>query len=130
MWTSNHRSSRAPRRNIIHFHQRPINTATNKESPVDCFKLFITPDIIVRIVTNTNVQISQKVEKYSTVSATTQHTNSTEIEALIELLVLTAAMKDNHLTSKELFDSAFSVTRYVAVMSKDRFDFAQLPKIG
>lgn len=125
LWTSTHktRSSRAPRRNIIHFRQRPINTATNKESPVDCFKLFITPDIINRIVTNTNVEISQKIEKYSTVSATTQPTNATEIEALIGLLVLTAAMKDNHLSSKELFDPAFSGTRYVTVMSKDRFDF-------
>lgn len=32
-------------------------------------------------------------------------------------------MKDNHLTSKELFDPTFSGTRYVSVLSKDRFDF-------
>lgn len=32
-------------------------------------------------------------------------------------------MKDNHLATDELFDSTFSGTRYVSVMSKERFEF-------
>jgi len=56
-------------------------------------------------------------------SLTFADTNATEIEAFIGLLTLSAAMKDNHLSTVELFDSSFTGSRYVAVMSRDRFDF-------
>lgn len=36
---------------------------------------------------------------------------------------MSAAMKDNHLTSLEMFESTFSGTRYVSTMSREHFDF-------
>lgn len=46
-----------------------------------------------------------------------------EVWALIGILTLTAVMKDNHLSADELFNASFSGTRYVSVMSRERFDF-------
>ncbi|XP_045450544.1 piggyBac transposable element-derived protein 4-like [Melitaea cinxia] len=57
------------------------------------------------------------------ISASYRNTNVTEIWALIGILALTAVMKDNHLSTDELFDASFSGTRYVSVMSKERFEF-------
>lgn len=42
---------------------------------------------------------------------------------MIGLLLLAARKKDNHLTAAELFDPSESETKYISVMSKDRFDF-------
>nr|XP_026494131.1 uncharacterized protein LOC113399256 [Vanessa tameamea] len=55
--------------------------------------------------------------------ATFEDTSSSEVRALLGTLTLSAAMKDNHLSTEELFESTFSETRYVAVMSRDRFAF-------
>lgn len=76
------------------------------------------------LVINTNEEINSKRNKYSEQnSATIKETISCEISALLGLLVLTAALKDNHVNSLELFDSTYSGTRYVSAMSRDRFDF-------
>ncbi|CAH2093110.1 unnamed protein product [Euphydryas editha] len=45
------------------------------------------------------------------------------MKAFIGILTFTAAMKDNHLTTIELFDISFSGTRYVSIMSRYRFVF-------
>lgn len=127
LWSSKPKtqSSRTPRRNIVHFRQRPANNAKNVQNPTDAFKLFITPSMVDKIVVNTNIEINNKRQKYtsnpnlSTVSETTPE----EINALLGLLVMSAAMKDNHLSTEELFDPTFSGSRYVSVMSRNRFDF-------
>ncbi|CAH2101355.1 unnamed protein product [Euphydryas editha] len=45
------------------------------------------------------------------------------MSALMGLLLLASVKKDNHLTSLELFEPTYSGTRYVSVMSRERFDF-------
>ena len=70
------------------------------EDPLKCFKLFITPEIVDEIVQWTNVEIRSRFIYNSQMGAT----DVSEIHALLELLVLTALKKDNHLTIDELFD--------------------------
>ncbi|RVE45404.1 hypothetical protein evm_009922 [Chilo suppressalis] len=69
-----------------------------------------------------NQDLSDHPQQVITCS-TFRDTNQTELKAFIGILTLTAAMKDNHLSTVELFDSSLTGTRYVAVMSRDRFDF-------
>lgn len=75
------------------------------------------------IVTHTNEETSRKSQSHSQQSATMSKTNSVEINALIGLLVLSAAKKDNHLTFLGLFDSTFSGSRYISVITRDKIDF-------
>lgn len=50
-------------------------------------------------------------------------TSGSEILALIGILVLTAAKKDQHLSADELFDQSYSGAHYIATMTKFRFKF-------
>lgn len=115
--------TRAQARNIVHIVQGPANNAKNVSEPVDCFSLFISTEIINKIVEHTNHEITARSLKYKQQNATVSKTCAEEMKALLGLLLLTAVKKDNHLTSLELFDPTFSGSRYVAVMSRDRFDF-------
>ncbi|GBP41623.1 PiggyBac transposable element-derived protein 4 [Eumeta japonica] len=91
--------------------------------PVDCFTNFITADMLRKILTHTNEEIEIRSTKYKDKTATIAPTCEEELTALFGLLLLSAAKKDNHLTSLELFDPVFSGTRYISVMSRERFDF-------
>ncbi|XP_055920499.1 piggyBac transposable element-derived protein 4-like [Eupeodes corollae] len=108
--------------NIVRSNRGPTRMYRNILDPLLCFHLFITDDIIQELVRWTNVEISIK-RSDSMTSPTFRDTNPTELKAFIGILTLSAAMKDNHLSTVELFDSSFSGTRYVTVMSRDRFDF-------
>lgn len=108
--------------NIVCCNRGPSHMCRNIFEPLLCFELFITDEIIQELVQWTNVEISKKITDSMT-SATFADTNPTKIKAFIGILTLSAAMKDNHLSTVELFDSSFTGSRYVAVMSRDRFDF-------
>lgn len=108
--------------NIVRCNRGPSRMCRNIFEPLLCFELFITDEIIQELVQWTNVEISKK-RTDSMTSATFADTNPTEIKAFIGILTLSAAMKDNHLSTVELFNSSFTGSRYVAVMSRDRFDF-------
>lgn len=115
-------SGRTSAINIVRTNRGPSRMCRNIFDPFLCFQLFITDEIIEEVVQWTNVEMSRK-RTDSMISSTFRNTNPTEIRALIGILTLSAAMKDNHLSTVELFDSSFTGTRYVAVMSRDRFDF-------
>lgn len=108
--------------NITRATRGPTSMCRNIVDPALCFDMFITDDIINEIVLWTNVEISLKRRENMT-NATFKNTNSVEIRALIGILSLSAAMRDNHLSTDELFDTTFSGSRYISVMSRDRFDF-------
>ncbi|CAB3231981.1 unnamed protein product [Arctia plantaginis] len=90
--------------------------------PLECFSIFITDDIVEELTTWTNAEIQLKIQR-SDVKVTFKTTNCEEIRALFGILTLTDAMKDNHLTTDELFDCSYSGNRYIAAMSRDRFHF-------
>ncbi|CAB3250201.1 unnamed protein product [Arctia plantaginis] len=108
--------------NIVRCSRGPSRMCRNIFEPLLCFELFITDEIIQELVQWTNVEMLKK-RTDSMTSATFADTNPTEIKAVIGILTLSAAMKDNHLSTVELFDSSFTGSRYGAVMSRDRFDF-------
>ncbi|CAK1596514.1 unnamed protein product [Parnassius mnemosyne] len=108
--------------NIIRTSRGPTRMCRNICDPILCFNLFVTDEIVDEVVRWTNVEISVK-RRDNMIKATFRDTSVTEVQALFAILTLSAAMKDNHLSTDELFDSSFSGTRYVAVMSRDRFDF-------
>lgn len=116
-------ASRTPQRNILHILPGPITKFQNDPLPNESFKIFITDFIIDKIVLHTNVIIEQKSSKYKKKSATVSTTNSSEIKALLGLLVLSAYLKSNHLGTKELFDDKICGAVYKAVMSRERFKF-------
>lgn len=95
----------------------------NELDPLYCFSSFITEDMVNLIVTYTNAEIALKSKKYKNVTATQRPTDASEVRALIGILTLTTAMKDNHLPSKEIFDTTFCGNRYRSTMSNERFDF-------
>ncbi|CAF4946948.1 unnamed protein product [Pieris macdunnoughi] len=75
------------------------------------------------IVIHTNAEIAIKCVKYKDVKTTQRKTDSNEVRALIGILTLIAAMKENHLPSRELFDFTFCGNRYRSTMPNERFDF-------
>lgn len=115
--------TRTAARNIVHFSQKPKNEASQITSPIEAFSLFLNTSILQKILKYTNQEISLQQSHYKLINATVKHTDLTELKSLIGLLVMSAAQKDNHLNSEELFDSSFSGSRYISVMSKKRFDF-------
>lgn len=109
--------------NIVRTNRGPTRMCRDIVDPLLCFQLFIKDEIVEEVVKWTNVEIIRKREHLKEVSASYRDTNDTEIWALIGILTLTAVMKDNHLSADELFNASFSGTRYVSVMSRERFEF-------
>ncbi|XP_067633731.1 piggyBac transposable element-derived protein 4-like [Eurosta solidaginis] len=83
----------------------------------------MTDQILEEIVKWTNSEITIRKENYEQAKFSQSETSKFEIRALIGILVLTAALKDNHLTLNELFNIEYSGTRYISCMSKERCDF-------
>ncbi|XP_039481962.1 piggyBac transposable element-derived protein 4-like [Drosophila santomea] len=108
--------------NIVQTARGPTRACKLLLEPLSCFNLFFTDAIILELVTWTNTEIGLN-RKSNMTKATFGDTNIHEIRALIGILVLTAALKDNHLTTDEIFNSNFSGTRYCSTMSRDRFNF-------
>lgn len=109
--------------NIIRTNRGPTRMCRNVFDPLLCFQLFITDEIVDEIVKWTNVEMIIKRQNLKEISASYRDTNAMEVWALIGIFTLTAVMKDNHLSTDELFDASFSGTRYVSVMSRERFEF-------
>lgn len=114
---------RTPRRNIIHIMPGPKDLAKIALTIHDAFSLFITDSVIDTIVKHTNVEISVRSTMYKDSKATISETCSSEIKALIGLLYFSAAMKNNHLPTSELFDEKLCGVNYKAVMSEARLKF-------
>lgn len=116
-------STRTSARNIVRTSRGPSRSCRGLTGEISCFDTFFTNEIYEEIVKWTNVEISVKKSMYQTVTSTQSDTNILEIKALVGLLIMSAALKDNHLTSDELFNSNYCGSAYVAVMSRERFDF-------
>lgn len=114
---------RTPSRNIIHFVQTPIGQAKDAKTPQEAFSLFFTDGIINTIVVHTNEEIDRKRSKYKSPTHTHNQTCIAEVKALLGIFAITAALKNNHLCVRELFNTDLCGSRYKATMSADRFEF-------
>ncbi|XP_053945946.1 piggyBac transposable element-derived protein 4-like [Anastrepha ludens] len=111
--------------NIVHKSRGPTRQCKNIIDPIDCFKLFITGDIVDEVVKWTNVEINQRqsILLANTDQTQRRNTNANEIYAVMGILVLTAVKKDQHLSVEELFDRCYSGSIYASVLTKARFQF-------
>ncbi|XP_054737776.1 piggyBac transposable element-derived protein 4-like [Anastrepha obliqua] len=111
--------------NVVHKARGPTRHCKNITGPLQCFQMFITPEIVEEIVQWTNIEIAnrQSILLVTTDEAQRKATTSNEMSALIGLLVLTAVKKDQHLSADELFDRSYGGTTYISIMTKARFKF-------
>lgn len=116
-------SGRATALNIVHVARGPSRGVRGVVDPLLLFDKFMTDQIFDEILKWTNAEIAIKKQTYEQVTSTFKDTCKEELRALVGILVLTAALKDNHLSLEELFNPEYSGTRYVSCMSKERCDF-------
>lgn len=117
---------KVPKRNIIHTRQRPAPNVLNMLQPSECFNLFFSTDMHEKIVENTNQEMARQRENYNDKQAkdpTLREITLPELRAYLGLLILAAALKNNHLSANKLFDSSLCGDRYRATMSERRFSF-------
>ncbi|VEN54762.1 unnamed protein product [Callosobruchus maculatus] len=117
------KTSRIPMKNKTHIIQGPKDIAQEASNPLAGFSLFISDTMIDEIVIHTNNEIQVKSQNYTQEKSTTSLTTSIEIKALIGLLIFSAALKNNHLSTQELFDVNLCGSTYKATMSRERFKF-------
>lgn len=111
-------------RNIVHVKVGPTAGASKAIDPLACLKLFFDEDICDKILINTNKEIQRQRSRYSHKNhGTISDLTAKELHALIGILVLTAALKDNHVRTDLLFNTAYSGSRYRATISEPRFRF-------
>lgn len=115
--------TRTLKRNIIHIVQGPKDLAKAALTHFDTFSLFITESMIDTIVKYTNTEIDVRSKRYKDEKATISETSATEIKALLGLLYFSAAMKNNHLPTSELFNDKLCGTNYSSAMSEARCKF-------
>lgn len=91
---------------------RPTRACKNVLYPLYWFLFLINNNLIEIIVAHTNMKIEIKSKKYKGVKAIQRSTDAREIRAHFGILLLTIAMKDNQLPSKEVFDVIYCGNRY------------------
>lgn len=117
------KGGKTPSINVVHIRPGPIQEARELLQPVSNFQFFLPDTLLNKIVFHTNQEINRRNKKYKVASQTISETNLVELKSLLGLYILAAALKDNNLSTKLMFDSSYSGTRYKSTMSKGRFEF-------
>ena len=112
-----------PGKNIVHIRPGPVPEVRQLLEPLRILQLFLPDNMLNKIVLCTNKEINWANKNYKVPKQTFSNTNLVELKALLGIYILAAVMKDNHLSSKMMFDTSYCGTRYRATMSKSRFDF-------
>lgn len=109
--------------NIITEASGPKGMAKTCKSPLECFQLFITDDMIAEITSCTNIYIEKLSHKYAR-QRDCNKTDEIEIKALIGLLILSGLCKSSHRKLKDLWDeSRLGIAIFHKTMSYNRFSF-------
>lgn len=107
-----------------HFIQGRKVSAKEMYTHLESFNyFFIIPQMFVIIVFILIVKLKQKKKVMPKKNISVLETCVDEIKTLVALLVLSAAVKNNHLTSNELFDRTLWSQWHKAGMSNVRFSF-------
>nr|CAI5822388.1 unnamed protein product [Callosobruchus analis] len=114
----NNAGGKTPAKNIVYIRPGPTDPAKNVIEPADIFSIFFTEEILSEILVHTNEKIAKLQEKYRVKTATVA-----ELRALLGIIFLSAALKNDHLLAKLLFDTSYSGERYRTTMSRERFNF-------
>ncbi|CAG5052090.1 unnamed protein product [Parnassius apollo] len=109
--------------NIMSEAPGPKGMAKFSKSPLECFQLYVTDDMIAEITTCTNTYIEKISSKYAR-ERDCKKTDQTEIEALIGLLILSELCKSSHRKLQDLWDeSRLGIAIFYKTMSYNRFSF-------
>ena len=103
-------------KNIVHIRPGPIAEIRQILNPLSVFQLFISDDMLNRIVLYTNQQINKANKNYKVAKQTFSDTDLIELKALLGIYIFAAVIKD-HLSSTLMFDTFYCGTRYRATMS-------------
>ncbi|XP_067614094.1 piggyBac transposable element-derived protein 4-like [Eurosta solidaginis] len=101
----------------------PKEGAKGIVDPLKCFELFFTSDLMNEVLLRTNEYIDQAARNYKIQSTTTSQVTKEELRSLLGIFVLSGALKNNHLSSNELFDPTICGSQNLAAMSCKRFEF-------
>ena len=111
---------KTPSINIVHIRPSPIQEARELIQPVSNFQFFFPDTFLNKIVFHTNQEINRRNINYKVASQTISETNLVELKSLLGLYILSSAL---NLSTKIMFDSSYSGTRYKSTISKGRFEF-------
>jgi hypothetical protein len=133
MWSDTYFTSKTPSANIFKEPNiGPKNNAAKAVRPGDAFQVFITDEIINKIVSHTNEEINRNEHKYSDSQSYNNETDPDEIRALFGLLFLSGLFRSAHEnvrnlfatdgTGRDVFRATMSVTRFSFLIYNLRFD--------
>ncbi|KAB7497543.1 hypothetical protein Anas_10777 [Armadillidium nasatum] len=100
----NHETGISQRNIIPPFTPGPTLQARSATTPEKCFQLLFDDTIISEIVNWTNQRIRLLLQNYSTDKKVFFETEFGEIKALLGLLIFSGCQKDNHLSTREMWN--------------------------
>ncbi len=101
----------------------PTQAAQHACTPSQCLSLFLVDEILDEIVKWTNVKVEVMKQKYKLQTNTHSNITRQELQAFIGILILSGCQRDNHLSTREMWDPAIGTPIYRATMSRARFEF-------
>lgn len=114
---------RTRRQNIVTHLPGVKGAAKNARTPMECWELFFDSELLSSIVDHTNKKISEAQNNYSR-ERDAQLTDVTEVKALLGILYLCAARKDNHTNTQDIWSSnKMGIELCRLIMTERRFRF-------
>ncbi|XP_046674842.1 uncharacterized protein LOC124363627 [Homalodisca vitripennis] len=123
MWEAHKpKQTRTPAQNIVQKLPSIKRLYQEKSNIVDCWKVFITDNIIDKIIVGTNQKLDVMRRNYSRGEKDCPPTNRDEILAFFGLLYLIGMKKGNHLSTDELWATDGTAPDiFACTMSQRRF---------
>lgn len=130
IWTTkplHSKFSKTPKSNLISHLPGPKGGARGVTNEVKLFSLFITDEMIDKIVLHTNTEIEVSKIKYSdNLCSFIKPTDNCEIKAFIGLLYMSGVLKKSGLRLEDMFSEAYGPPIFRCTMSQKRFSFLLL----
>jgi hypothetical protein len=115
--------TRTVAKNIVLRLPDPKGDAHGEMSEAKLLSLFITEDMLQKILIHTNEETECQKINYTTAQHYIIPTNVTELKAFIGLLYLRGVLKNSHLTTNDMWSENFGPPIFRCTMSKNRFQF-------
>ncbi|XP_014480095.1 PREDICTED: piggyBac transposable element-derived protein 4-like [Dinoponera quadriceps] len=118
--------NKTSQKNIVHKRINTLHSAADAYEPLDCFMAFFTPEIIGTVLEHSNKEMNKKKSTFSQKrknSSTFKDLVKEELEAFLGLLILSGALKNNHIPVTKLYNPRLCGERYQATLSINRFRF-------
>ena len=102
----------------------PTVATLSSSTPSECFELFMNDPLLAEVCMHSMDKITSLRDKFKRqASPTFRDVTLLELKALLGILIMSGARKDNHLTTEEMFSPILGCPFYRSVMSERRFSF-------